>query len=358
MGLFGKKASGPATASIKPYDRQIEIQKNESLLQAALAAGIEFPHSCKVGTCVQCRCKLVEGKVRAIRDFSYVLSIEELNAGYILACQARIKPGDHIEVEVELESGRPQFEKQDFQGSITSIVDLTHDIKAVTVKIDGKVDYVAGQYAELSLDGFDRPREYSFAAAAEPGGSDELAFIIRHVPGGRFTDWLFTGHRVGETVMVAAPTGNFWLREGLEPLLFIAGGSGLAPLKAMLEDGVRRGVKRDVDFLFGARTQRDLYLIDELEAIGRRWRGKFRLIPVLSDESDDSDWQGERGLVTRAIDVSFFDDLAARHAYLCGPPVMIDAAIEVLNAAGIHGDHIHYDKFLDSSSVKEALNNS
>jgi len=351
FGLFGNKAKGPATATIKPYGKQVEVQKNESLLQAALSAGIDFPHSCKVGTCVQCRCKLTTGQVKAIRDFSYVLSVEELNAGYILACQARVKPGEHIEVEVELESGRPEFEKQSLIGTVQSVLDLTHDTKGMTVKIDGKLEYAAGQYAELSLEGFDRPREYSFASAAQAGGSDELEFIIRHVPDGRFTGWLFAEDRTGESINVQGPTGNFWLREGSEPLLFVAGGSGLAPLRAILEDGVKRRVKRDVVFLFGAREQRDLYLIDELQQIGEQWQGGFQLLPVLSGEAEDSDWQGARGLVTTAINESVVPQLATRHAYLCGPPVMIDAAIEVMAAAGIESEHIHYDKFLDSSSL-------
>jgi len=353
FGLFGNKAKGPAVAVIKPYDKTVEVQKNESLLQAALSAGIDFPHSCKVGTCVQCRCKLTVGKVKAIRDFSYVLSIEELNAGYILACQARVKPGDHIEVEVELESGRPDFARQEFTGVVKSVVDLTHDTKGLAVKIDGRLEYAAGQYAELSLEGFDRPREYSFASAAQPGGSNELDFIIRHVPGGRFTDWLFAEGRTGESVKVQGPTGNFWLREGSEPLLFVAGGSGLAPLKAILEDGVQRRVKRDVVFLFGAREQRDLYLIDELQRIGEQWQGEFKLVPVLSDEAEESNWQGARGFVTAMINEAEVSQLASRHAYLCGPPVMIDAAMEVMAAAGIASEHIHYDKFLDSSSLAE-----
>ncbi|MBL4622370.1 MAG: 2Fe-2S iron-sulfur cluster binding domain-containing protein [Immundisolibacteraceae bacterium] len=350
FGLFGKH-KGPAKAEISPFQQTIEVQKNESLLQAALAAGIDFPHSCKVGTCVQCRCKLTEGKVKAIRDFSYVLSVEELQAGYILACQARVKPGEHIRVDVELETGRPKFEKQQFSAVVESVETLTHDIKALTLKTPSKLEYVAGQYAELSLPEIDRPREYSFAAAAEPGGSDRLLFYIRHVPGGVFTDWLFSADRTGESVQINAPTGNFWLRESEQPLLLVGGGSGLAPLKAIIEDALQRHVKRDLVFLFGARSQRDLYAMDELAALGRSWQGQFEIIPVLSDEPSDSGWQGRQGFVHTVIKADVVSDLNNRHAYLCGPPVMIDAAIEVMNAVGIHGDHIHYDKFLDASNL-------
>ena len=350
FGLFGKD-KGPATAEILPYQQVVEVKKNESLLQSALSAGIDFPHSCKVGTCVQCRCKLTEGKVKAIRDFSYVLSVEELQAGYILACQARVKPGEHIRVEVELEAGRPKYAKQQFAGEVTAVETLTHDIKALTLKIPVKLEYVAGQYAELSLPEFDRPREYSFAAAAQPGGSNELLFYIRHMPGGRFTDWLFSADRVGETIQVEAPTGDFWLRDSAQPLLMVGGGSGLAPLKSIIEDAVQRGVKRDLVFLFGARAQRDLYAMDELNKLGESWQGQFEIVPVLSDEAVESGWQGLQGFVHTAITTEVISDLSSRHAYLCGPPVMIDAAITVMNAAGIHSDHIHYDKFLDASSL-------
>ena len=350
FGLFGKD-KGPATAEISPFQQTVEVKKNESLLQSALAAGIEFPHSCKVGTCVQCRCKLTEGKVKAIRDFSYVLSVEELQAGYILACQARVKPGDHVRVEVELETGRPKFDKQQFSAVVESVETLTHDIKALRLKIPGKLEYVAGQYAELSLPELDRPREYSFAAAAQTGGTDSLLFYIRRVPGGAFTEWLFSADRTGEVVQVDAPTGNFWLRESEQPLLLVGGGSGLAPLKAIIEDALQRHVKRDLVFLFGARAQRDLYAMDELNKLGESWQGQFEIIPVLSDEPSDSGWAGLQGFVHTAITADVVSNLVDRHAYLCGPPLMIDAAIEVMNNAGIHSDHIHYDKFLDASNL-------
>ncbi len=351
LGLFGSKSKAPATATIKPFEQTVKIAKGESLLQAALSAGVDFPHSCKVGTCVQCKCKLMSGSVKAIRDFSYVLSVDELQQGYILACQARVKQGDHIDVEVELEAGRPELPRVETQGQIQAIEDLTHDIKKITVSLNEKMVYVAGQYAELSLPGFDRPREYSFATAPDEGGNREVSFFIRHVPGGKFTDWLFLEDRTGEHLAVAGPSGNFWLRESPRPLLCIAGGSGLAPLKAIIEDALKRGVKRDLVLLFGARTEQDLYQMEQVSALGNQWAAEFELVPVLSDEPEASGWQGERGYVHTAIHDQVVSDLTNRQAYLCGPPVMIDAAIEVMKAAGIDSDNIFYDKFVDASSL-------
>ena len=352
--MFGFLKGGskePGVAYIKPLDLEIQVPKSQSVLQAALEAGVDFPHSCKVGTCTSCRCKLLSGEVKAIRDFSYVLSAEELRHGYILACQSKIKPGDRIELDVEIDHNRPHIERQDFAGVIKSSDALTHDIQRVTVELDRPMEFIAGQYAEITAPHMTDSRDYSFAAACEPSGSRQLQFYIRHTPGGTFTDWLFGESRVGEPLKVAGPMGDFWLRPADAPVLCVAGGSGLAPIKALLEAAVRSSIARDVVFLFGARTQRDLYDRDTIERLGGYWSAGFRFVPILSHEPEDSDWQGARGLVTDYITAAEAPRLGQSHAYLCGPPGMIDAALEALAGAGIDDSHIHYDKFLDASSL-------
>jgi NAD(P)H-flavin reductase/ferredoxin len=355
FGLFKKKPKGPAFVRVEPLGVDVEVPPNQSLLQAVLEAGYDFPHSCKVGTCMSCRCRLISGKVNAIRDFSYVLSGEELRAGYILACQAKVPAGTQVVVEMEVDANRPQFETITATGHIVAQQPLTHDI--VELKVDliptsQPMRYAAGQYASLRREGLDRDREYSFAAAPSADGVHQLTFFIRHVPGGAFTDWLFAESRIGSPLQVSGPGGDFWLRPDDSPLVFIAGGSGLAPILSILENAVQTGCKRDVTFLFGARAQRDLYKCDVIEAIGKQWQGAFSFIPVLSDEPADSNWQGKRGLVTEYLTSEHVNQLGACHAYLCGPPRMIDSAMTQLYAAGIPEAHIHYDKFLDASSLK------
>jgi len=151
-------------------------------------------------------------------------------------------------------------------------------------------------------------------------------------------------------VELRGPFGDFRLRSGAAPMVCVAGGSGMAPIKALLEQAVADGAQRDCTYLFGARTQNDLYCQDDMAQIASQWKGTFRFIPVLSNEPEDSDWTGPRGLVTEFLSREVAD-LATCHAYMCGPPPMLDAAIEVLKQAGISADHIHFDKFLDKSHL-------
>ena len=355
FGFFKKKPKGPATVRVEPMGIEVEVPAGQSMLQAVLEAGYDFPHSCKVGTCMSCRCRLISGKVNAIRDFSYVLSGEELRAGYILACQAKVPTGTQVVVEMEIDVNRPHYEAVTTSGVIASQRPLTHDIVELKIDLDPAgeaINYAAGQYASLRQAGLDRDREYSFAAAPVAGGARQLTFFVRHVPGGAFTDWLFAEPRVGQPLQVSGPGGDFWLRPDDAPLVFIAGGSGLAPILSILEAALQEGSTRDALFLFGARAQRDLYQVEAIQRIAAQWKGNFKFVPVLSDEPADSGWQGSRGLVTEYLVPAHVPELGARHAYLCGPPRMIDAAMTQLYAAGIPEAHIHYDKFLDASSLQ------
>jgi NAD(P)H-flavin reductase len=352
FGLFKRQPREPGTVRIEPLGIDVAVPGNQSVLQAALEAGVDFPHSCKVGTCMACRSRLREGKVKAIRDFSYVLSAEELKAGYILACQAKVAPGECIVLEVEIDSQRPHHPQITTQGRITAQTLLTHNIVELRLALEQPLAYAAGQYAALRPAHIERAREYSFARAPHIGGDRELSFFIRLTPGGQFTGWLFERSRVGQTLEVTGPGGDFWLRAAAAPLVLVAGGSGLAPVLAVLEAAADAGVQRDAVFLFGARTQADLYQLDAIAAVGARWAGQFRFVPVLSHEPVGSAWAGARGFVTEYLAATHVPaELAACHAYLCGPPPMIDAALAVLSKAGVADGHVHYDKFLDASSL-------
>jgi len=351
FGIFKRQPKEPGTVRIEPLGIELQVPGNQSVLQAALEAGVDFPHSCKVGTCMACRSRLSSGKVKAIRDFSYVLSAEELKAGYILACQAKVAPGERIVLEVDIDSQRPHHPQLTCQGRLTAQTPLTHDIVELCVTLDQPLAYTAGQYAALRPAHIERAREYSFATAPTPGGDRELRFFVRLTPGGQFTGWLFGEPRVGQMLEVTGPGGDFWLRDAQAPLVFVAGGSGLAPVLSVLEAAANAGVARDAVFLFGARTQGDLYKLDLIEAIASRWAATFRFVPVLSHEPPDSGWTGARGFVTEYLAAPHVPDMADRHAYLCGPPPMIDAALAVLAAAGVADGHVHYDKFLDASSL-------
>lgn len=345
--LFGR--SEPRVARINPLGVQVTVDGSQTLLEAALSQGVAFPHNCTVGTCGSCKCRLTEGRVSAITDFGYTLSKQELDAGYILACQALVKGP----VTVEIESpGADLPQPARFEGRIVSTEDLTHDIKAVTVALDRPIDFVAGQYADLTVAGLPA-RSYSFATAPERGGRQEIGFFIRKVPGGQFTEKLFSGALGGAEVAVNGPHGNFYLRGGEAPIVCIAGGSGLAPLLSLLQHAQKNRVRRRCVMLFGARTQADLYKTAQIEEIARDWLPSLRFVPVLSHEPADSNWTGLRGLVTEHIAATLPEgDRAEFQGYMCGPPGMIDAAIAELTRLGVPLAAIHYDKFTDASTGK------
>jgi NAD(P)H-flavin reductase len=256
-------------------------------------------------------------------------------------------------IELEADINQPSQSVEVFKGVIKDTQMLTHDIMQVNVELDRPISFTAGQFADIGLEGFARHRSYSFAGAPEAGGQNALSFHVRSVPGGSYTEWLFAQERKNEAFELHGPSGSFWLRTSDAPILAVAGGSGMAPLKSILDDALSKGINRPVTYLFGAREQRDLYCLDEMRALTEKWPTSFNFIPVLSEEPEGSDWTGKRGLVTAFIN----DETAGfpvndAHAYLCGPPGMIDATLVVLEQAGLGLDHIHYDKFLDSRQLE------
>ncbi len=336
---------------------QITVKAGENLLAAGLAAGLDWPHDCRVGSCGTCRCHLKSGKIKALQDFSYVLTPDELEAGTILACQTQLK--SDVEVEVELgEGNKAKIVKM--EGSVSSIRYLTHDIIEINISCKQGLpeNILAGQYMELSYEGLSKPRNYSFATAPKAGDKD-LSFFARHVPGGEFTDWLFETDRTNTPMTVGGPYGNFWLRQSNALMICIAGGSGMSALKAVLEEACHQQVERDALYVFGARTQKDLYCLDEMAELSKRWNKnhRFEFIPVLSDEPESDGWTGARGYVTNYLLDNYINagklNMAQSESYMCGPPPMIDAGVKLLTDAGLSGKNIFYDKFLDTSTMPE-----
>lgn len=356
LSRFFKRATSDYKFRIEPAGLDLKASNNATLLQAALDQGIAFPHNCRAGGCANCKCRLMSGRVKEMTDKSYVLSGEELRSGFILACQS--VPLTDVVVEVSI-GASPAHPIVHTAGEIVRLEPLTHDILEVEAVLEHPAIYTAGQYAEIYVpgvvnDGARTTRCYSFAAA--PGTVEQLntvTFFIRHIPGGAFTDWLFTKAKVGSRLEGHGPYGNFWLRRSTAPLLCVAGGSGLAPILAILEQAQIEQVARDVALFFGARTQRDLYCLDRIEKLAGSWNGKFDFHPVLSAEPDGSNWQGLRGFIPEHFQNTLGERLSSNHAYLCGPPPMIDACLKVLQDAGIEPDHIHFDKFLDRSHIIE-----
>ena len=352
-----KKGQTAHRVAVPTLQATLEVPRDATVLEWALSKGVAFPHSCRVGTCGTCKCRLVSGKVYELADKSYALSAEELTQNYILACQSM--PRSDLELELpkppeELE--RPPIVER--AGTITALNRLTHDILEMEVTIDEPVTYRAGQYCEIYIPGVVKDqvtetRSYSFAAAPGKDLVSVVRFHIRHVPGGAFTTWLHSESRVGHRLEGHGPYGDFWLRPAKAPILAIAGGSGMAPIKAVLEQAQLDGVQRDVAYFFGARRQEDLYCLDDMARLAASWKGKFEFVPVLSGEPEDSSWTGARGFVSEAMHDVLGSRVGDHHVYMCGPPPMIESAEKIVRQAGVAEANIHFDKFYDRSHLQQ-----
>jgi NAD(P)H-flavin reductase/ferredoxin len=272
-------------------DQAVTALPKETVLQAALRNGIGFPNSCRVGGCGSCKCKLEDGKVKELTESGYLLSADEIDQGYILACQS--VPQSDLRIEVDL----ARATERGISGRIVGQTKVTADTTRLSVQLEQPIPYKAGQFANVSIEGLPGVvRSYSFAAPSHRDGL--VSFFIRKVQGGQLSSLVNDDDVIGRNVRIDGPQGDFWMRGGDSPLLFVAGGSGLAPILAMLKEALAAGITRPATLLFGAREQKDLYALDEIDAIAKQWRGTFRFVPVLSAAQEDTSWNGERGFVT------------------------------------------------------------
>jgi 3-phenylpropionate/trans-cinnamate dioxygenase ferredoxin reductase subunit len=311
------------------------------LLQANLRQGLEYPHSCRIGACGACKCRLVDGEVKNLTDITYTLSAAEIAKGYILACQGL--PQSDVRIEVDASAERS------VSGRVIGQTRLTHDITELRVQLAEPLAYKAGQFGDISLETLpDVQRSYSFATPSRPDGL--ISFFVRRVPGGVFSSYVNDTDVVGQAMTVNGPKGEFWLHSVEAPLLLVAGGSGLAPILALLQEAHDAGVTRSATLLFGARQQADLYALEDIEKIASQWKGSFCFVPVLSEDGDSS-WSGRRGMVT-----SLIPEIAEPgvQAYLCGPPPMVDSAAQLLAQSGVPSDQVFADRFTTANDVSPA----
>ena len=321
--------------TVRINGNSVSVEPRETILQAAERAGIDFPHSCRVGGCGSCKCRVTRGSVKELTETGYLLTAEEIDAGYVLACQS--VPRSDVEIEVDLSQGKARS----IPGTIVSQTRVTHDITELSIQLEQPIAYRAGQFARVTLAALPGVlRSYSFATP--PTADGRVSFYIRQVAGGQFSNLVHDEDLVGQVAYVDGPSGDFWLRKADAPLILVAGGSGLPPVLSLLERAADKGVRRPVTLLFGARQTRDLYALERIEAVAQRYAGELRFVPVLSQADDDESWDGARGLVTDHLDEYVTADA---HAYMCGPPPMVDAAIAKLKEAGIADKHMHCDRF-------------
>lgn len=332
----------------EPVGIEIEVEESQNILRAAAEQGVQLMHGCKEGQCAACKSFVLDGDMDDIeldRYSTFALPDYEREQGSTLLCRAHAYGDLVIELgqydEEIIRSGLP------LKKGVAQVVandPVTHDMRHLVLRLvePEEIKFFPGQYLDLMVPGTEESRSYSMANT--PGREGHFEFVIKCYPGGVFSELLATELAVGDRLDVEGPFGTFTLRESrTSPLVFVGGGAGMAPVLGLLRSMADRGVDRPAVFYYGARQARDLCFTDELRGLEQRLPG-FRYVPALSEAGDGDAWDGEVGLITDVV-ARCEGDLTGRDAYVCGPPPMVDAAIETLTALGVREENIFYDKF-------------
>jgi Na+-transporting NADH:ubiquinone oxidoreductase subunit F len=331
------------TVSINNGEKKVSLKQGASVLAGLARNGIFIPSACGGNArCGYCKVKIISGGGAITIPEEPLLTPEEKASGMRLACQVKAVKDLAIEIPRHL------FSVKRFTGKIVDKNLLTYDIlRLVIACVNPKtIVFSAGQYVQLKSLPYDGKEAVlrDFSIASPPSRQSEIELMIRRIQNGVFTPWAFDRLKVGDSISFTGPYGDFRATEGSgAPMLFIAGGSGMAPVWSILQDMCEKKMTRSICFFFGALTQRDLFLMDQLNGL-EKTLPDFRFIPALSNEPADSAWKGERGLITEVV-ARHVPDCKNHEAYLCGSPGMINACIKVLKNGGMAENKIFFDKF-------------
>lgn len=339
--------------TIEPLGETIEVEEGQTILDAALRAGIWLPHACCHGRCGTCKVDVVEGEIEHGDASSFALMDFERDEGKALACTATLVGDITIEAEIDEDEDARRIAVRDYSGTVASIADATGDIRVIRIALDGApLDFQAGQYINLKVPGVTPARAFSLANAP---GESEVELHVRKVPGGKATGWLHESLKVGDKLAFAGPFGRFYVRKSAEkPMIFLAGGSGLSSPKSMIVDLLGEGSDLPITLIHGVRTARDVYFSDFFRALEAE-HPNFRYVPALSQPAEGEAWAGETGFVHEVAERLFEGRFAGHSAYLCGPPPMIEASIRTLMKGRLFEKDIFTEKFLTNSDGEEAL---
>lgn len=326
---------------IEPTGHEFTVEPGETVLGAALRHGLILPYSCRSGTCGACMGKVVSGEVAYPEGRPEALSDTEEAVGQALFCQARPTSDLSIEVRELREAG--ELTPRKLPTRVVRIEDLAHDVRRLWLKLpqNERLQYLAGQYIDILLrDG----RRRGFSLANPPHDDELLEVHVRHVPGGEFTGYVFNELKEKALLRIEGPLGTFSLDEASDrPIIMLAGGTGFAPIKAMVEHAIYVGVQRPIHIYWGARARRDLYL----DGLPRRWAREhdhIHYLPVLSEPRPEDSWEGRVGLVHNVL-LQDIPNLSGYEVYAAGPPAMITAAQRDLLDHGLPADRFYFDAF-------------
>lgn len=333
---------GPCKVTINA-EKELDVEGGNPLLTVLREEKIFIPSACGGrGTCGVCKCTVKSGAGPVLPTETPFLTKEELADNVRLSCQVKVRNDLSIEIPEEL------FNVREYNTICTKIEELTYDMRRFRFEIKGgeTINFVAGQFVQLVCPPYKGSNEevfraYSIASDSKDDGCIEL--IIRRVPNGICTTWCFEHLKEGDEVLLNGPYGDFRMSESDAPMVFVAGGSGMAPFVSILHHMRNTNSSREAKYFFGGNTTNDLCLDEQMKAFQEALPG-FTFIPVVANPDDAGNWSGEVGLVTEAVQRQY-PDMSNHEGYLCGSPGMIDAAAKVFTGLGMPDDKIYYDKF-------------
>jgi len=334
--------------TIEPLGETIDVEEGQSILDAALRAGIWIPYACNHGLCGTCKIDVLEGEINHQHASPFALMDIERDENKTLACCATLESDIVIEVELDEELDAEQHAIADITATVSKTEMLTPTIRGIWLDVEGQgLAFQAGQYLNLTIPGIDQPRAFSIASS--PSQANNIELNIRIVDGGAATMYLHNEVEVGDKLTFTAPLGRFFVRKSApEPIIFCAGGSGLSSPKSMILDLLEAGDTREITLIYGARTRQELYCVELFEGIAEQ-HSNFIYLPVLSDEPESSEWHGARGYVHELANDYFNGRFTGHKTYLCGPPPMIDACISTLMRGRLFEEHIFMESFLTAA---------
>jgi CDP-4-dehydro-6-deoxyglucose reductase len=330
-----------ARVTLLPSQQVLTVSQDETVLDAALRAGLNLPHSCKGGHCAACRARIVEGRTHYPDGRPVGITEVEERAGYTLLCEAHAL--SDLVVEIRQIERADEIQIRSLPCRIEHVEPLAPDVMQVLLRLPAveQFNFAAGQYIDIMLPG---SRRRSFSLANPPHDARLLELHIRKVRGGEFTEQLFAGMREKTLLRIEGPLGQFWFREtSPRPAILIGGGTGYAPVRAMLRHLLERGDQRPLHFYWGAQDRRDLY--EEARVLGwTRDYPNLEFVPVLSAAESGTQWTGRTGFVHTAV-LADFPRLEGYDVYAAGPPAMIEAIRAEFPERGLPPEQLFFDSF-------------
>ena len=334
--------------NFEPVDVEMEVGEDENILDAAFRQGIHLMHGCREGRCSACKSYVLDGDIQMENYSTFACNDSEVDEGYVLLCRSHAFSDCTIELlnfdEDELLGGIPI---QDVRTHVVAVEPVTRDIVSLrlTPIEPDRLDFKPGQYADLHIPGTDEHR--SFSMATTPSATDQVEFLIKRYPGGKFSALLDGRIQAGDELALTGPYGSFTLKDGhVLPVVCIGGGAGMAPILSLLRHMNETENRRPVRFYYGARTAADLFYIDEILQLGKGL-ADFEFVSCLSESIDGAVAESvavEEGMVTDVV-ARRESAIGKCEVYLCGPPPMVDAALVFLDANSVPKDQIFYDSF-------------